>query len=58
MAVPSDAMHDATVALGATGAHHRRIGTFGGDAIEVGGSALPLAEASEIWRNAIPRRMH
>ena len=38
---------------------HRRIGTMGGDALDFGASgALPLAEATAVWSNALPRRMH
>jgi phosphoribosylformylglycinamidine synthase len=32
----------------------RRIGTMGGDTIEIGGSALSVADAASIWRNALP----
>jgi phosphoribosylformylglycinamidine synthase len=37
---------------------HRRIGTVGGSAIDFGpAGSIDLAEATAIWRNAIPRRM-
>jgi hypothetical protein len=37
---------------------HRRIGTVGGSAIDFGSAgSIDLAEATDIWRNAIPRRM-
>ena len=38
---------------------HRRIGTVGGNAIDFGAAgSLSVAEARDIWANALPRRMH
>ena len=38
---------------------HRRIGTMGGDHIDFGqAGSIALAEATEIFRNALPRRLH
>ena len=57
VAVPDGLAHDATTALGASGAPHREIGRFGGDEIVLDTATVPLAEATRVWRNAIPRRM-
>jgi phosphoribosylformylglycinamidine synthase len=36
-----------------------RIGTMGGSNLDFGGAgSIPLAEATDIWRNALPRRMN
>jgi len=41
-----------------TGAPHRRIGTVGGLDLDYGDSgSIGVAEAADIWRNALPRRM-
>ena len=38
---------------------HRRIGTFTGDTLDFGDAgSMSLGEAKDIWRNALPRRMH
>jgi phosphoribosylformylglycinamidine synthase subunit PurL len=37
---------------------HRRIGTMGGDLLDFGADgSIPLTEACDIWRNALPRRL-
>ncbi|MBW3666457.1 MAG: phosphoribosylformylglycinamidine synthase subunit PurL [Actinobacteria bacterium] len=35
----------------------RRIGSVGGDRIEINGARAPLADAAEAWRQAIPRAL-
>ena len=41
-----------------TNAPHREIGVVGGDALDFGDAgAIDVAEAANIWRNALPRRM-
>lgn len=41
-----------------TNAPHREIGVVGGDALDFGDAgAINVAEAANIWRNALPRRM-
>ncbi|MDJ0790442.1 MAG: phosphoribosylformylglycinamidine synthase subunit PurL [Acidimicrobiia bacterium] len=38
---------------------HRRIGTMGGDVLDFGDAGrIDLAEATELFRNALPRRLH
>ena len=57
VAVPPELVHEANIALGASGAHHRVIGSFGGDDIVLGTDAVAVDEATKVWRDAIPRRM-
>jgi len=35
----------------------RRIGTIGGDTVTINGDALPLAECTDLWNNAIERAL-
>lgn len=42
-----------------TGVAHKKIGTVGGDTISFGDTgSIELADATDVWRNALPRRMH
>jgi phosphoribosylformylglycinamidine synthase len=42
-----------------TGVAHKQIGTVGGDTIDFGDTgSIDLGDATDVWRNALPRRMH